>query len=293
MRSIRKLPSSRLIFALPPTRALAVSLPQDNIHQTIAGRKRFYKHVTVEPVAQGSAEYKILLDGKTLKTPGRHNLHLPSPEIAAAVALEWDNQVNQKKGIEPASMPLMILVSTAIDTIKPDPEHTINTCLKYIPTDTALFLTSAEDRILLKKQRQHFDPIVRWSRQQLGLDVKSTESIMGKAPIPTDTIEKARLIAKQMDHFELACLQSATMECKSFLMAMALMFRKLSLSEVCSASRVEEDFQTDIWGIVEGGHDMDKLNNAINLAAVDTFLNYYWADSEKMMQRLATWKSIN
>ena len=34
----------------------AVSLPQDNIHQTIAGRKRFYKHVTVEPVAQGSAE---------------------------------------------------------------------------------------------------------------------------------------------------------------------------------------------------------------------------------------------
>ena len=156
---------------------------------------------------------------------------------------------------------------------------------------------------------------------------------MGKAPVPTDTIEKARLIVKQMvsfcfeatptqliiclfqDHFELACLQSATMECKSFLMAMSLMFRlskpailcrlsllyyrtsycflrKLSLSEACSASRVEEDFQTDIWGIVEGGHDMDKLNNAINLAAVDTFLNYYWTDSDKMMQRLATWKSI-
>ena len=37
---------------------------------------------------------------------------------------------------------------------------------------------------------------------------------------------------------------------------------------------------------------MDKLNNAINLAAVDTFLNYYWTDSDKMMQRLATWKSI-
>ncbi len=63
------------------------------------------------------------------------------------------------------------------------------------------------------------------------------------------------------------------------------------MPEACSASRVEEDFQTEIWGIVEGGHDMDKLNNAINLSAVDTFLTSYWTDSEKMKQRLAAWKS--
>lgn len=39
-----------------------------------------------------------------------------SPELAMAVAAEWDAQVTEK-GLEPALMPLMTLASTAIDQV--------------------------------------------------------------------------------------------------------------------------------------------------------------------------------
>jgi hypothetical protein len=34
--------------------------------------------------------------------------------------------------------------------------------LGYLATDTALFLTHEDDRILLRKQRQHFQPVSRY-----------------------------------------------------------------------------------------------------------------------------------
>ncbi len=71
-----------------------------------------------------------------------------------------------------------------------------------------------------------------------------------------------------------------------------LLFRKLSLSDARAASRVEEDFQTDIWGIVEGGHDMDILNNSISLASVDTFLSSYWSDNNVIQSRMTLFKSV-
>lgn len=30
-----------------------------------------------------------------------------------------------------------------------------------------------------------------------------------------------------------------------------------------------------MWGVVEGGHDMDRLNNKVNLGAIGTFMGLY------------------
>jgi ATP synthase F1 complex assembly factor 2 len=35
--------------------------------------------------------------------------------------------------------------------------------------------------------------------------------------------------------------------------------------------RLEEEFQLEVWGVVEGGHDMDRLNNSVNLSAVSIY----------------------
>ena len=138
-----------------------------NVHQTISGRQRFYKLVDVTPVLNAEGEptenYKILLDGRTLRTPAGNNLHLPNIGIALSIAAEWDAQrAGNPKGIQPATMPMMTLAATAIDQILPDGYQVKKTCLSYLPTDTALFLTAETDRILLRKQRQHFQPVLRW-----------------------------------------------------------------------------------------------------------------------------------
>lgn len=256
------------------------------IHQTIAGRIRFYKHVDI---VQENNSWQITLDGRILKSPGRNPLLLPSKELAIAIAAEWDGQIDKKKGIQPSTMPLMILASTAIDQVKVDSTHTFNTCMSYLTTDTALFLTSNEDRILLKKQKQHFQPILRTMKRAYGLEFTAKQDIYGRIKHSDETTKKIEAMIKSLDHFSLTCLQSMTMECKSIILGLAYLGRYINLDEVRVASRLEEEFQVEIWGVVEGGHDMDRLNNQVSLSAAGLFMGLYLDNEQHKSQILDAW----
>lgn len=54
------------------------------------------------------------------------------------------------------------------------------------------------------------------------------------------------------------------------------------------ASRLEEEFQVEIWGVVEGGHDMDRLNNAVRISSVGTFMSLHY-DSQQLEERWKEW----
>ena len=73
--------------------------------------KRFYKDVSVEKTPAG---FRILLDGKPVKTPGRQDLLLPTRALADAIAGEWRGQGEE---IEPAAMPMLRLANTALDGV--------------------------------------------------------------------------------------------------------------------------------------------------------------------------------
>ena len=73
-----------------------------------ASRPRFYKHTSID--RDGDA-WRVTLDARPLPTPAGQALRLPSQRLALAIAAEWDAQIDR---IEPASMPLMALASTAI-----------------------------------------------------------------------------------------------------------------------------------------------------------------------------------
>lgn len=261
------------------------------VHQKIAGRQRFYKHVDVKIVPddkQNQNLYEVTLDGKTLKTPGRNQLLLPNYSIAAAIAAEWDSQSDRNKGIQPVSMPLMSIASTAIDQIQDNPSHARETCFKYLPTDTALYLTKEDDRLLLKKQRQHLQPIVKWLSKKLDIELKLKHDMYGRINHPEITKQKIINVIHQLDHFALTCLQGATMECKSVLLGIAYLFRHINLEQAKTASRLEEEFQVEIWGLVEGGHDMDRLNNTVGLSSVGFFMGLYW-DDQALKNEIAKW----
>lgn len=50
-------------------------------------------------------------------------------------------------------------------------------------------------------------------------------------------------------------------------MALGLLNGKLSMEELIECSRLEEEFQAEIWGVVEGGHDLDRLHNKIRISS--------------------------
>ncbi len=60
--------------------------------------------------------------------------------------------------------------------------------------------------------------------------------------------------------------------------------RHIGFEQAKLASRIEEEFQLEIWGVVEGGHDMDRLNNSVRLSSVDCFMRMYWSRPEDVQR---------
>jgi chaperone required for assembly of F1-ATPase len=73
--------------------------------------KRFYREAEAGPHESG---FVVLLDGRPVKTPARHDLAVPSPALARALAAEWAAQEDE---IRPATMRLTRLASTALDRV--------------------------------------------------------------------------------------------------------------------------------------------------------------------------------
>jgi chaperone required for assembly of F1-ATPase len=150
---------------------------------------------------------------------------LPSYSLALAVAAEWDAQTDSRKGIEPVTMPMMTLASTAIDQVAVDPQPIINNVMKYLHTDSALYFTNETDRILLSKQREHLTPAIDWLSKTLDVKVETTRDVATKLVHPPKTVDKIFKIIQNMDNFTLTCLQCATMECKSLVLGLNVIGR--------------------------------------------------------------------
>ena len=70
-------------------------------------------------------------------------------------------------------MPFMSIASTEIDNLAFDPLPAQTTCLSFLPTDSLLFWT-AEDKYLLTKQKDEFDPIIKWFEKTFHLELNTS-----------------------------------------------------------------------------------------------------------------------
>lgn len=217
--------------------------------------RRFYKKTTVEAFEEG---YRILLDGRPLKTPAKNPLVLPEA-LTYAIAAEWDSQLEI---IEPSVMPLTSLAATALDQVC-DVEH----LLSYARTDTTCFLAGeAEEPRLHQLQLTHFLPLLDWLKSQ-GAELKAGYGIAHKPCV--DVTPLRRLLPS--NKYQLAALQCATQECKSIVIGLALLNNKITMEEAETAARLEESVQIDRWGFVEGSHDYDVTRIKFRLASASLF----------------------
>lgn len=69
-------------------------------------------------------------------------------------------------------------------------------------------------------------------RQALGIPVATTTEIHRKPEHPPEALKQARRVLESMDEWGLAAVQSVTMECKSLVIALALLFRKTTVEKV-------------------------------------------------------------
>jgi chaperone required for assembly of F1-ATPase len=222
--------------------------------------KRIYKSVAVQAAEDG---FRIALDGKPLRTPARAPLVLPGRALAEAIAAEWDAQAER---VIPDSMPLMQLVSTAIDRVAPQRALIAADSLGYAGTDLICYRAEAPAD-LAERQRQVWQPLVDWARLELDAPLAVATGIMPR-PQPAEAVAALRAAVETLDPLRLAALHAATAACGSLVIGLALLRARLSPDEAFAASQLDETYQIEKWGEdIEAAKRREALRRDIAAAA--------------------------
>lgn len=202
--------------------------------------KRFYKEVTFEKDSEG---FRVKLDGRQLKTPGKRSLLLPTESLAQSIANEWDAQEEQ---IAPITMPMMALVSTAIDRIGTLREGVMDQIAKYGETDLICYWTDAPEDLAVR-QAKTWTPFLEWTQEKYGIELKTQTGIMHVAQ-PEGTYDAFLNVINAYNDWELAALSSATHCTGSIVIALALLEQHIDAQQAFDASQVDETYQIELWG---------------------------------------------
>lgn len=244
------------------------------------GRKRFYKKAVASVDPEDPSKNYVELDGRRLRTPHRHILELPTEALAHGIAHEWDLQ---KTEIQPTAMPLMTMACTAIDTTESRRPIIVEELLRFLSTDTVLFPGDPEEAeaALLDLQEDMWSPLVEWMEERFGkVNVCQHLKI---PPHPKETVANVEAYLQNLDPWTLTAIENLTSGCKSIIIPLALQHGKIDARTAIKASRVEEEHQLNAWGLVEGGHDVDRAHTVAQVAAGAVFLRLCHADPSKVV----------
>ncbi|CAE7458519.1 Atpaf2 [Symbiodinium sp. KB8] len=178
----------------------------------------------------------------------------------------------------------------------------------YLETDSICYRVSLEtgdpdEALLRRRQDKYYDPLIDWFKNAFGVTLGWTTGLQN-VQHSTAAYELCEDIIDSGDHFLRAAVHQALGTTKSTAITLALLFRHISAEQAFNASRVEEEYQIEVNGFVEDGHDTARVSARIQLGAV---ANLLWlspasrppqppqglgpeavqADMEKRLQRVA------
>ncbi|XP_025014494.2 ATP synthase mitochondrial F1 complex assembly factor 2 [Ricinus communis] len=248
----------------------SVTMPMSFMTGSIVG-KRFYKKVTTREADDGIG-YTVMLDYRTLKTPSKKPLKLPTLSLAKAIAAEWDCQ--QTDGIRPFTMPLMKLACTALERVPLTRLKIIENLMKKFNQDL-VFCRAPEDNDLTsgvyERQVEKIDPLLDWVKSEFGFKPVVYSSFFGGKQ-EEGLVKAIEDLLKKTDNCELAAIDAIAASAHSLVIAIGIVRGKLDIEEAIQLIRLEEDLQVDRWGLVEGGHDIDIADLRVQISSAAVFL---------------------
>lgn len=202
--------------------------------------KRFYERAEVSEDDNGFA---LTLDGRPVRTPGRHQIIVPAIVIAEAMAAEWNAQ---KDIIDPATMPMTRLVNSTIEGVVEHRGAVAEDIGNFLRSDMVCYRADTPEG-LVAAQEAAWDPLVAYMKDRHALRLNL---VVGVMPIDQDN---ARINAisndlAERDAFTLAALHTATTLSGSAVVALALFDGTLNADDAWRAAHVDEDWQISLWG---------------------------------------------
>jgi len=208
---------------------------------TIDVNRRFYKEAAAKAVPGG---WGIALDGKIVRTPAKNPLVLESRTLAEAIAAEW---AAQDAEVKPHSMPLMQLVSTAIDRVMPDRARIVAETAAYAVTDLVCYRAEGPSE-LVKRQAEAWDPLIDWLRERFDVSLATASGVIAIQQSPSGLAALHRVVEAQGD-LRLTALSVATGAAGSLVIGLALLEGRLTPEQAAAAAQLDELYQAERWGI--------------------------------------------
>jgi len=204
--------------------------------------KRFYKETAVEA---GEGGFRVLLDGKPMRTPAKSVLMVPTEALARAIADEW-RAVPESAEINTAHLPLTRLAATGLDRVAPRHLEIIADTAKYGGSDLLCYRASAPDS-LVKTQQDTWQPLLDWAEKRYCAKLKVVDGI---SFVEQPEEAKARLRDAVAAHADLAlaALYNLTHTSGSLVIALAVSDGRLTAEEAANATLVDEHYQVGRWG---------------------------------------------
>ena len=227
---------------------------------------RFYRSVSVERDAHTSA-WRVLLDQKALRSPQNHPLRLPTLGLALAIASEWRWQSERR--VYTYTMPLMGMAASATDTCEASRQRTRDSLIRHFQTDATCCRSGEGEEG--EREQELLDPLLDWSVSIFGDRPTVSYSLAGNEHAPHVT-EGALACIKSLNDWQLSAVESLSATTKSLVIALAVAKGYIEPETAVQLTRLEENLQTEHWGIVEGGHDIDLAACRARVLASTCFL---------------------
>jgi chaperone required for assembly of F1-ATPase len=202
--------------------------------------KRIYHKA--EPVAADGG-HGVALDDRLVKTPGRRDVIVPSPALAAAIAAEWEAQHGE---IRRETMPLTRLAGATIDRDAAQREAVVQQVADYAGTDLVCY-RAAHPPALAARQQAVWQPLLDWAAERYAAPLTVTSGVIPSTQPAASLAAFAAAVAAYED-FALTALHAATAACGSLVIALALLEGRLDAAEAFAASQLDESFQIEAWG---------------------------------------------
>ena len=202
--------------------------------------KRFYKTVSVAPAEGG---FGVLLDGKSVKTPARNGLTLPTQKLADAIAVEWREQGDE---VIATSMPLLRLANSVIDGVAGNRDGVIDAILRFGENDLLCYRAHQPPE-LAARQRAGWDPMLDWARQKFGAQMVVAQGLT-HVDQPAEALAALRQPLETFDAFTLGALHVIASITGSTVLALAVVEGEVSGHQAFVLSRIDEAYQAEKWG---------------------------------------------
>ena len=214
---------------------------------TTAKFKRFYAQASWAAVPPGEAgagvSFRVLLDGKAVKTPAKAEMALPTRALAEAIAAEWQDQGAE---VEARTLVLTGLAWTAIDWAGPSRERVVDELASFGGHDLICYHAETPAD-LVARQRALWQPLLDWAARDLDAPLAVTTGVVSIEQ-PTEALAALRRAVAAREDFQLTALSAAASAADSLVIGLALVSGRIDAAAAFDAAQLDESYQIERWG---------------------------------------------